>query len=101
MVNKMMQGQEQAGSLGDLLETEDEQQQAERVQMLLAAAQAPVVVMTVVFDPRSNKTDILLNGDYTFDTIYNLVDTVHREIANRERQAILARSEEQASSNGG
>ena len=91
MAEQIVDVQTLAGMLG----TTDEAQQVEAVKKLVELAQAPIITMTVVVDTRTNKTDVLLNGRYSFDEIYALLDITRREIHRREREAILQQKKDQ------
>lgn len=82
-------------TLSELLHTDDEQKQVEAVKKLLQVVNAPIITMTAVIDSGTGKTDILLNGRYTYDEIYDILDTVRREVNAREREAILAQKKKE------
>ncbi len=82
--------------LADLLKTENEEEQVQVVEKLLEAASTPVVGMMVVLDTRSGKCDLSLNGTYSFDEIYALLDIARREVNRRERDAIIQQQEQTA-----
>ncbi len=81
-------------TVAGLFNTTNEDEQVKAIEQLAQMAQAPIAVMTIILDTRQGKTDITLNGQFTFEEIYTLLDIARREVTRREREALLQQQQD-------
>jgi hypothetical protein len=74
--------------LKDILGTEDKEEQVKIVSNLVGASNADPIVVTAYLNRVTGKVTLLKGGEYSFDDIYVILETVRKFVVSEERESL-------------
>jgi hypothetical protein len=70
--------------ISDILQTEDEEEQVRRIELLMQAANTPPLAMTILFRPSTRSVELAFTGQITADQAHFLLEMAKKNIIRQE-----------------